>query len=640
MRVRCIGFLSAIALMTATSFGQTITTVAGGALSGCSKADGVSALMACMQPSGIAFDSQGNLYISDGQYYKVRKVDKNGIVTTVAGSTYGFSGDGGPATSAQLTLQAGAPGLSGLAVDAQGNVYISDTHNCVIRLVTAATGIITTIAGNTAPNATTPSCGSGGDNGPATKASLFYPSGIALDGAGNLYIADNLSNKIRKVDKSNTITTVAGNGSSIFSGDGGPATAAGISSPVGVKFDGAGNMYIAEGNRVRKVDTSGKITTIAGLPGNGTNYGFSGDGGPATAAALFGPLDIVVDQAGDIFIADNQNLRVRKIDPTGVISTYAGVYGPVSTPVGDGGPATSAYLGNPLGLLLDSAGELFIAETQGAVRKVAAPGSFTCTNSAPVTITSVNSASAYGGYLYFASGSWLEIKGTNLADPADPRLTAASNPGQWTAADFNGSAAPTSLDGISVSINGKPAYVWYLSPAQINVQAPEDPTIGTVAITVTNCKATSSPFTSTRRGLAPGLLAPSSFNLGGKQYLVATFNSDGAYVLNTGALGGINSRPAKPGDLIIAYGIGFGDVTPSILPGVIAEQSNSLNNSVTVAFGSTNAALSYAGLAGNFVGLYEFYITVPPGLANGDYQINVTQNGAALPQTMFLTIHN
>ena len=147
---------------------------------------------------------------------------------------------------------------------------------------------------------------------------------------------------------------------------------------------------------------------------------------------------------------------------------------------------------------------------------MAAPGSFTCTNSAPVTITSVNSASAYGGYLYFASGSWLEIKGTNLADPADPRLTAASNPGQWTAADFNGSAAPTSLDGISVSINGKPAYVWYLSPAQINVQAPEDPTIGTVAITVTNCKATSSPFTSTRRGLAPGLLAPSSFNLGGK----------------------------------------------------------------------------------------------------------------------------
>ena len=110
--------------------------------------------------------------------------------------------------------------------------------------------------------------------------------------------------------------------------------------------------------------------------------------------------------------------------------------------------------------------------------------------------------------------------------------------------------------------------------------------------------------------------------------------------MNTGAVAGINSRPAKPGDLIIAYGIGFGDVTPSILPGVIVQQSNALSNPVAFSFGSTKATLSYSGLAGNFVGLYEFYITVPPGLANGDYQINVTQNGAALPQTMFLTIHN
>jgi endoglucanase len=265
-----------------------------------------------------------------------------------------------------------------------------------------------------------------------------------------------------------------------------------------------------------------------------------------------------------------------------------------------------------------------------------------CTNTTPPVITSIDSASAYGAYSYFASGSWLEIKGTNLVDPSDPRLTAAVNPGQWTLKDFNGVNAPTVLDGISVSINGKPAYVWYLSTTQVNAQAPEDSATGNVAITITNCKATSSPVMFARRTLAPGLLAPPNYSAGGTQYMVATFASDGAYVLNTttGAGLGLTSRPAKPGDVIIAYGIGFGDVTPSILPGVIVQQSNSLISPVTFSFGSANATLQYSGLAGGFVGLYEFYITVPPGLANGDYLINVTQSGTPVPQSMYLTVHN
>jgi uncharacterized protein (TIGR03437 family) len=267
---------------------------------------------------------------------------------------------------------------------------------------------------------------------------------------------------------------------------------------------------------------------------------------------------------------------------------------------------------------------------------------FTCTNATPPVITSVDSASAYGGYAYFASGSWLEIKGTNLAAPSDARLIAPANPGQWTSSDFNGVNAPTTLDGMSVSINGKPAYIWYLSAGQLNVQTPEDTGTGSVAITVTNCQATSKPVLFARQTLAPGLLAPSNYTANGTQYMVATFASDGAYVLNTstGASFGLNSRPAKPGDLIVAYGVGFGDVTPTILPGVIVQQANALVSPVTFSFGSTPATLSYAGLAGGFVGLYEFYMTVPSGLANGDYQIKVTQSGTTVPQTMYLTVHN
>ena len=265
---------------------------------------------------------------------------------------------------------------------------------------------------------------------------------------------------------------------------------------------------------------------------------------------------------------------------------------------------------------------------------------YSCTNTAPVTISSIDSASAYGGYSYFASGSWLEIKGSNLADPNDPRL--ASGSGQWGSSDFNGPNAPTNLDGITVSINGKPAYVWYLSPSQLNVQAPEDSASGNVSIAVTNCKATSSPAMFSRRALAPGLLAPSNYSSNGTQYLVATFRSDGAYVLNTalGASFGLNARPAKSGDLIIAYGVGFGDVAPSILPGTVVSQSNQLVNPVTFTFGSTPTTLTYQGLAGSFVGLYEFYITVPSGLPNGDIPIHVSQSGTALPQTFFLTVSN
>jgi uncharacterized protein (TIGR03437 family) len=665
--------------------------------------------------SGVAADPSGNVYIADTSDNRIREVSSSGVITTVAGySLGGYTGDGGPAISAQLT------GPLGVGVDASGDVYVADSDNCAIRKLTGT--VITTVAGNG-------TCGFSGDNSAATHAQLNIPYSVALDSSGNLYIADTVNSRIRKVSTSGVITTVAGNGTAGFGGDTGSASGAQLYYPQGVAVDSANNLYIADtyNQRIRKVSTNGVITTVAG---NGT-AGFGGDGGSATGAQLNYPVGIAVDSSGNLYIGDTNNNRVRKVSSGGVINTVAGNGTPGFS--GDNGPAGSAQLDAPSALAINAAGNVYVTDennnrirlltpsassscayslnptslqasaaggnfsvalqaaagcawtvsglpgwitvsgansgsgpatialavapntTGGAltatisiagvsltITQAGSQSAFACTNTTAPAITSMDSASSYGGYAYFASGTWLEIKGTNLADPADPRLTAATNPGQWTSSDFNGVNAPTTLDGISVSVNGKPAYVWYLSPTQINVQAPEDTATGKVALTVTNCKATSAPFQFERQTLAPGLLAPSNYSAGGTQYMVATFAADGAYVLNTstGAAFGLNSRPAKPGDLIIAYGIGFGDVAPSILPGVIVQASNALVNPVAISFGSTPATVSYAGLAGGFVGLYEFYITVPPGLANGDYQINVTQNGTPVPQAMYLTVHN
>lgn len=433
------------------------------------------------------------------------------------------------------------------------------------------------------------------------------------------------------------------------------------------------NLY---GGTIFKINSAGTLTTI---------YSFSRNGG----AFPFGSLTVGTD--GNFYGITTgggalQDGTIFRITPGGTLTTLYS-FGPqigngespnstlVEGPDGSfygttmgtgtvfrmspGGTVTTLYSfcsqgscldgSNPSGVALGNDGNLYgttlnsgpYADGTFFLLTLPTVSSYTCTNTTPPVITFIDSASAYGGYSYFASGSWLEIKGTNLADPNDPRLSAAVNPGQWTSADFNGVNAPTSLDGISVSINGKPAYVWYLSPGQLNVQAPEDSTIGNVAITVTNCKATSPSFTFTRRALAPGFLAPANYTANGTQYLVAFFVSDNAYVLNTstGAAFGINSRPAKPGDQIYTYGIGFGDVTPSTLPGVIAP-SSALVNPVTLSFGTTPATISYQGLTPGSVGLYQFNLTVPSTLANGDYQIVAAQGGTTVPQTMYLTVHN
>jgi sugar lactone lactonase YvrE len=341
---------------------QNIATVAGGG------PNNVPALSAGVAPGGIARDASGNIYFSDSFNNRVFKVDTSGLLTVVAGngSTAGFnfSGDGGPAIAAELSLPLG------LALDGAGNLFIADSGNNVIREVVAATGNIQTVAGNS----NIIGGGFSGDGGPATSAQLSSPGSVAVDGAGNLFIADNSNNVIREVvAATGIIQTVAGNNAlgAGFSGDGASAIAAQLSTPDGVSVDSTGNIFISDfgNNVIREVlATTGIIQTVVG---NGT-AGFSGDGGPAINAELNQPSCMYLDAAGNLFIADFGNNVIREVlAANGSIQTVAGTGTPGFS--GDGGLAINAELFLPAAVTADGAGNLFITDFGNSrVRDVAA----------------------------------------------------------------------------------------------------------------------------------------------------------------------------------------------------------------------------------------------------------------------------
>ncbi|MCD6011365.1 MAG: repeat containing protein [Flavipsychrobacter sp.] len=364
---------------------QIINTVAGNGFAGYA-GDGAPATSCNLyEPSYCTFDDSGNLYITDVRTHLIRKVNTMGIITTYAGSYMvswgagGYGGDGGPATAAKLNFP------HGIAMDHSGNLFIADQQNFRIRKVNSS-GIITTYAG-------TGVSGFSGDGGPATAARFQNIWGLAVDDTGNVYVTELNAERIRKISTSGIITTIAGNGTVGHTGDGGPATAATLYWPIDVATDRSGNIYIADelNNCIRKVNTAGIISTFAG---NGI-VGFTGDGGPATAAQFHWPAGVTVDKtmgpnAGYVYVSDQANHKVRLINTAGVINSIAGTGAPGYN--GDGIVATFAQLYSPMGLAVDASSSIYIADAaNNRIRSIkngcviyAIPGNTVCTGT-PVT---------------------------------------------------------------------------------------------------------------------------------------------------------------------------------------------------------------------------------------------------------------
>jgi uncharacterized protein (TIGR03437 family) len=558
----------------------------------------------------VSTDRSGNLFIADQNNQRIRKIAPDGTISTVAGNgIQGFAGDGGPAINAELYNP------TGVFADNLGNIYIADVGNQRIRKVDPS-GTITTIAGNGAK-------GYGGDGGPAVNATFYNCVRVALDLAGNVVIADQSNHRVRRITSDGVINTIAGNGvgtpqNGAFSGDGGPAINASLNNPTAIAFDGTGVLYIADqfNMRIRKVGLDGTITTIAG---NGS-AGYAGDGGSALAASLNFPGAITVDAGGNIYFNDDQNFVTRRVSTTGTITTVAG-NGKAGFS-GDGGPATSASLSGNFGLVFDTSGNLYIADSQNnRIREVYAE---TSPGKAP-GITPAGVVPIYSTSTTIQPGSWISIYGTNLAPST---MT-------W------GGNFPTTLGGTSVKINNKPAYIFFVSSGQIDVQAPDDTQTGTVPVVVTTGGGTTTS-TVTLDQFGPSLCVN-----GGKYVAGVIVRSDGSGSQGGGTydfLGpadnslGYPTKAAKAGDAIELYGVGFGPTSPTITSGrVLAPgEFGKASTPITLIINGVSVTPSFAGITE--AGLFQLNFTVPAGLSSGNLSITAMVGGAQTPSGIVIPL--
>ena len=537
----------------------TISTYAGSLTAGFAGDGGAPSSAQFSSPLGLTLDSSGDLYIVDSVNQRVRKIS-GGAINTVAGDgTSGYSGDKAAATSAELL------GPSAVAVDSSGNVYIADTGNHVIRMVSTS-GTITTIAGNNTGGYT-------GDGGAAVDAELEFPTGVAVDAGGNVYIADSGNNAIREVSGGNINTIV------------GSSTGQVLNDPVSVLVDSFGNLYISEQNGYRVSRFSNGALTV--LAGNG-NIGSSGDNGPGVDAELDEPTGIALDANGYLYICDTANNKIRKISPSGIITTIAGLG--QNGYYGDGGPATGALLSLPRGIVVDPSGNVYVSDTQNNLIRLLKPV-------APA-ITSAGAVNAASFTPQLSPGALASLFGSN-----------------FTGAGLTASAAlplPSSLGGVAVQVNGVAAPVLYSSTGQINFQIPWETKPGAATLLVSTNSVKSNQVNINVQATAPGLF------VSGSHAIVQNYPG---YSLNS------SSNPAKAGGTIIAYLTGAGAVSNQPADGEPAGSDSVVTPTPTASIGGQPATVSFAGLAPGFVGLWQVNIVVPAGVTAGDLPLTVTAGG-------------
>ncbi len=593
-------------------------------------------------PTGVAVDSSGTVYFADSNNNRIRKLSGSTVSTVAGNGLLSRSGDGGAAISAQLN----AP--LGVALDTQGNLYIADTSNNQVRKVTPA-GVISTIAG-------TGTAGSAGDGNAATAAQLNAPQGLAVDSAGALYIADVQNHKVRKV-AGGIITTFAGSGTAGFGGDGGSAGSAQLNLPMGVAVDAAGNVYIAEfgNNRVRKVTVNGNIDTLAGSGANG----YSGDGLQAKTAQLNGPQAVAVDSTGIVYIADSVNNRIRKVAANGVITTLAGTgAGGFS---GDGGQAVNARVGNPVGLAVDGVGNLYVSDGSLRIRKIFVSGVISTIAGSSTrgyfgdggAATSAAFSGTYGlainsaGSIWFADSLNNSVRmlqyasgaisisavtngATNLNGPVAPgEVVVIYGSGLGSASlttytlDANGLVS-TNTGGTSVFFNGVAASVIYASANQVGAVVPYGISGSPAQVFVQYFGQSSAPFNVSVASQIPGIF---TLNGSGTGQAAAINNADGS--INGGA------HPAKIGSYIQLYLTGAGLTTPATDGLLNANPPNGpvpvLPVSVTI--GGKPATVQFAGGApGAPAGVIQVNAQIPAGITASNTAAVTVQVGQSSSQ--------
>ena len=519
---------------------------------------------------GLVLDSTGNLYIADDRNHRVRRLTPDGVIDTVAGTgAFGFSGDGGPA------IQARFDDPIGLALDQDNNLYISDRDNHRVRRVTPD-GTITTVAGSGPAGFNNGAFA--GDGGPAVEARLNRPEGLAFDGNGNLYIADTRNQRVRRVTPGGIIDTVAGTGVVGSSGDWGSATAARLSFPADVAVDGEDNLYIADdGNHsIRRVDRDGVITTVAGT----ATRGFSGDGGLATEAQLSGPDGVAVDPAGYVYIADQANDRIRVLKPVAVPAIFEG------------------------GVALATQTPLITTISPNAIITVA--------------------------------GAGFALPGTLVVSPE---------------LDAEGRVS-TNLADTCLEISGERSPMFAVLDRQINAQASGNLIPGNADVVVISGCDTGQEFRSEAMNAVVEDVSPGFFNfvnnLDGVNPLAALHGGGPGLVGEPGLIPGAEFTEAEPDEFVSFFGTGFGETDPPLaageIPGQVLPDSNGqapLVNEVTFTIDGIPVPpenLFYAGAAPCCAGLQQFVVKIHSNARDGNLSVRATVNGVSTPEGPYVTV--